>query len=144
MSFWNGTDWDAVEEVPSPRGKSRMAHWISGARLVLALGALLIPLGSAAAASHRYSDPPCTISASSAAVGETYVVSIAGLPTGIAINLWITDATGTTGSPLGSTGDGTFNLNESSKVAGVTTYTFSGPTKVRNTVIYSSCSVVAS
>jgi hypothetical protein len=142
MSFWNGTAWDVVEEVPFPRGKSRMAQWISRAGLVLALGALLIPFGSVAAASHHYSDPPCTISTSSAAVGETYVVSVTGLPTGLAINLWITDATGTTGSPLGSTGDGTFNLNESSKVAGTTTYAFSGPTKMNMTIL-SSCSVKA-
>ncbi len=94
------------------------------------------------AASHKL-DPPCSISPSPAAVGQTYVVSVSGLPTSTAINLWVTDPSGqTTGSPLGSTPDGTFNLNESSSSAGTWTYAFSGPTK-NNTVVYATCSVQA-
>jgi hypothetical protein len=100
----------------------------------------------AQAASHK-SDPTCSISPNPAAVGQTYVVSATGLPTSTAVNLWVTDPKGNTaGSPLGSTGDGTFNLEESSSFAGTWTYTFSGPTKNNpgTTVIYASCSVNAS
>jgi hypothetical protein len=97
-----------------------------------------------ASAANRHVDPPCTISPSPAAVGQTYVVSVSGLPTGTAINLWVTAPDGTTtGSPLGSTPDGTFALNESSSSAGQWTYAFSGPTK-QHTVVYSTCSVTAS
>jgi hypothetical protein len=90
------------------------------------------------------SDPTCGISPSPTAVGEVYVVSAAGLPVLSAINLWVTDPSGnTTGSPLGSTPDGTFALNESSISAGTWTYVFSGPTKSNGMQIYASCSVDA-
>jgi hypothetical protein len=90
------------------------------------------------------SDPPCTISPSPAAVGEVYVVTATGLPILSAVNLWVTDPSGnTTGSPLGSTPDGTFALNESSISAGTWTYVFSGPTKNNSTQIYAICSVDA-
>jgi len=96
------------------------------------------------AAPHRRVDPPCSIDPSSAAVGATYVVSATGIPTATAINLWITDPGGnTTGSPLGSTPDGSFNLNESSGSVGTWTYAFSGP--VRNHMdVYAVCSIDAS
>jgi hypothetical protein len=146
MSFWDGTKWSDAESAPStiaPKSTgSRRANWAATAVMVIGAMALILPLAATSAASHRYSDPPCTISASSVGVGETYWVSVAGLPTGIAINLWVTDSTGTTGSPLGSTGDGTFSMQESSNVSGTTTYAFSGPTK-RNSVVYSTCSVDA-
>jgi hypothetical protein len=88
-------------------------------------------------------DPPCNISPSPAAVGQGYVVSVSGIPIGTPVNLWVTDPSGsTTGNPLGSTPDGTFNLEESSSVAGTWTYAFSGPTKNRTTV-YATCSVKA-
>jgi hypothetical protein len=61
-----------------------------------------------------------------------------------AVNLWVTDPSGTTtGSPLGSTPDGTFALNESSSSAGTWTYVFSGPTKNNGMLIYATCSVDA-
>lgn len=118
--------------------KSRLFVPITAAIAALSLG---IP---GAAAAGRHQDPPCSISPNPAAVGATYLVSVSGLPTGTAINLWITAPDGTkTGSPLGSTPDGTFNLNESSSHAGQWTYAFSGPVK-QNTVVYSTCSVTAS
>ena len=86
----------------------------------------------------------CSINPGAAAVGATYVVSVSGLPTGTAINLWVTAPDGTTtGSPLGSTPDGSFALNESSSSSGPWTYTFSGPTK-QHTTIYADCSVTVS
>jgi hypothetical protein len=107
------------------------------------VAAVLLVTPAFAAKGHRV-DPPCSISPSTAAVGQVYVVSMSGLPTGTAINLWVTDPNGsTTGSPLGSTPDGTFNLNESSPFAGQWTYTFSGPTKQNSTTVYGSCSVTA-
>ena len=115
---------------------------------VIATVAAVFLVGPALAAKGRHADPPCTISTgSTAAVGQVYVVSMSGLPTGTAVNLWVTDPNGnTSGSPLGSTPDGTFNLNESSPFAGQWTYTFSGPTKNNSssTVVYGSCSVTAS
>ena len=100
-----------------------------------------------ALAAKPKNDPPCTISPSPAAVGETYVVSVSGLPAGVPINLWVTDPNGqTSGSPLGSTGDGTFALNESSSFDGSWKYSFLAATKKNpnTTVTYSSCSVDAS
>jgi hypothetical protein len=111
------------------------------------VAAVLLVAPALAAKGGHAADPPCTISPSPAAVGQVYVVSVSGLPTGTAINLWVTDPNGnTTGSPLGSTPDGTFNLNESSSSAGQWTYTFSGPTKnnANATTVYSTCSVDAS
>ena len=92
------------------------------------------------------SNSSCSVNPSSAAVDQTYVVSASGLPTDTAVNLWVTDPSGVTnGSPLGSTPDGTFAMNESSSSAGTWTYTFSGPTKNNPdaTTVYASCSVDA-
>jgi hypothetical protein len=108
--------------------------------MVAALGVLVAPTTSFAGRGAKH-DPPCSINPSPALVGESYVVSASGIPTGTAVNLWVTDPNGVTvGSPLGSTPDGTFNLVESGTSAGVWSYTFSGPTK-QNTVVYSTCSV---
>lgn len=141
MSFWDGTQWVGDEPAPTPES-SRLATWLATLIMVAGLTITIVPFSPVAAASHHGSDPPCTINPSTAAVGETYVVSVSGLPTGTAINLWVTEDGVTTGSPLGSTPDGTFNLNESSQTPGVTTYTFSGPTK-KNMTIYGTCSVSA-
>jgi hypothetical protein len=128
MSFWNGTQWVSEEHAPNPK---RTHFSVRSATLVsaIALATLIMPFNTVVAASHK-ADPGCTVSPNPAAVGQPYVVSAWGLPTGTAINLWVTDPTGkTTGRPLGGTGDGTFNLNESSSFAGTWTYAFSGPTK---------------
>jgi hypothetical protein len=142
MSFWNGSRW--VEETPAPQTQppSRLANWAGTGLMILALGAIAVPLQFVAAASHHTSSSACAVNPSSADVGETYVVSAWGIPTGIAINLWVTEAGVTTGSPLGSTPDGTFNLDEVTSTPGVTTYTFSGPTK-KNMTIYGTCTVSA-
>ena len=141
MSFWDGTRWvEAVSRPPpTPNAASR---WAATAVMLLGLGALVAPLGLIGAASHRPAGSGCAVNPASADVGETYVVSAWGLPTGSAINLWVTENGATTGSPLGGTPDGTFNLNESSATAGVTTYTFSGPTRP-NMKVYGTCSVSA-
>jgi hypothetical protein len=79
---------------------------------------------TAAFAAKPKTDPPCSIP-SPAAVGETYVVSVSGLPTGVPINLWITDPSGSTsGYPLASTGDGSFALSQSASSAGSWKYSF--------------------
>jgi len=118
-------------------------RFAQGVVLALAVTALIASTAAYAARPLK-KDPSCSISPSSAAVGQTYIVGASGLPTGIAINLWVTDPTGnTSGSPLGSTGDGTFNLNESSPVAGTTTYEFTGLIR-NNTQIYATCSVTIS
>ena len=97
----------------------------------------------ALAATHQKSDPPCVINPSPAPVGSPYTVSASGLPTGTAINLWVTTPAGvTSGSPLGSTPDGTFNLQESSSSAGTWTYVFTGPTG-HNMQTYATCSISA-
>lgn len=115
---------------------------------IATVAAVLLVTPAFAAKGGHNADPPCTISSgSTAAVGQMYVVSMSGLPVGTAINLWVTDPNGhMAGSPLGSTPDGTFNLNESSPSAGQWTYTFSGPTKqnANSTAVYGSCSVTAS
>jgi len=110
--------------------------------MVIGLVTLMLPFSSIAAASHK-SDPGCSVSPSAVGVDEGYVVSAWGLPTRTAINLWVTENGVTTGSPLGGAWDGTFNLGESSSVAGTTTYAFSGPTKNHMTV-YATCSVSVS
>ncbi len=108
--------------------------------ILLAVAFVVVGMPSAFA-SNRHVDPPCTINPSSAAIGATYVVSATGLPIGTAINLWVTTPDGTTsGSPLGSTPDGTFNLNESSASGGQWTYAFSGPVK-QHTDVYSTCTL---
>lgn len=115
--------------------------------VLAAVAAFFLVAPAFAAKGGHNADPPCTISTgSTAAVGQMYVVSMSGLPTGTAVNLWVTGPNGNTaGSPLGSTPDGTFNLNESSSSAGQWTYTFSGPTKSNPsaTTVYGSCSVTA-
>ncbi len=142
MSYWKGTHW--VEDAPTPitRERSRSASWIATVVMILGLIALMTPLSFIAAASHHSAPSGCAVDPSSADVGETYVVSAWGIPTGTAVNLWVSADGVTSGSPLGSTPDGTFNLNEASQTAGVTTYTFSGPTRKHMTV-YGTCSVSA-
>jgi hypothetical protein len=142
MSFWNGTHW--VEETPAPPAPrpSRAANWAATAAMTIGLAAILAPLQLIAAASHHSNNSGCAVSTASADVGEVYVVSAWGIPTGTAVNLWVTENGVTTGSPLGSTPDGTFALNEWSTTPGVTTYAFSGPTKNHMTV-YGTCSVSA-
>jgi len=107
----------------------------------------MLVLGATAgqAAPHgQKGDPSCAITPSSAVVGQIYLVGAGGLPTATAINLWVTDPSGaTTGSPLGSTPDGTFNLNESSGSPGTWTYAFSGPVK-NHMDVYATCSVSVS
>jgi hypothetical protein len=113
------------------------------AGVLLALGAIVAQADPHNGGGPHKSDPTCSISPSPADVGAIYVVSVTGIPTDTAINIWVTDSTGTVGRPLGSTPDGTFNLNESSQVAGTTTYSFSGPVK-NNMQVYATCSVDAS
>lgn len=85
----------------------------------------------------------CSISPDSATVGATYVLSAIGLPALSPINLFVTDPRGNvTGRPLGETPDGTYAMNESSALAGTTTYQFTGLVR-NNTQIYATCSVVA-
>jgi len=113
---------------------------ILGMSLSVTITALTETRAVAGSRSHRR----CRIDKHPAQVGETYVVSVRGLPTHKAINLMITDPNGDTlASPLGITPHGVFKLNESSSMPGRTTYTFSGPFK-KHTVIYASCSVVVS
>jgi len=101
-------------------------------------------LTSVPVASKHRADPACSVSPNPSAVNATYVVSAHGLPTLSAINLIVKYGNGTTtASPLGSTPDGTFNLNESSPVAGTTTYEFTGLIRT-NTQIYATCSVTIS
>ena len=142
MSTWDGYRWVAEQAAPPAPRPSRAANWAATAAMVIGLAAVFAPLQLIAAASHHSSDSGCSVSPASAAVGDVYVVSAWGIPTGTAVNLWVTQNGVTTGSPLGSTPDGTFNLNESSQTAGVTTYTFSGPTK-KHMAVYGTCSVEA-
>jgi hypothetical protein len=138
MSFWNGTELVTEEHAPNPK---RTHFSVRSATLVsaIALAALIMPFNTVAAASHK-ADPGCSVSPSSAALGETYVINAWGLSTKTAINLWTTVDGVTTGEPLGGTTTGTFAISRSSQTAGVTTYTFSGPTG-NNMKIYGSCSV---
>jgi hypothetical protein len=119
---------------------------VTVAALAVAAPAIADKGGKPHGGNSTSSDPSCSVDPNSVAVGDTYVLSASGLPTGVAINLWVTDPNGnTSGSPLGSTPDGTFAMNESSSSAGPWTYTFSGPTKNNpdTTATYASCSVVA-
>jgi len=105
--------------------------------LLLLLAVVLIP-GQAQAKTSATE----TITPNPASVGQTFVVSVTGLPVGSAVNLFVTAPDGTvSGSPLGSTPDGTFALDESAPSAGDWTYTFTGPTKRHNTVVYASATV---
>ena len=142
MSYWNGTHWVREEPTPAPRRGSRRANWVATSLMAIGLVAVMVPASFIAAASHHDVASGCSVSTASADVGETYMVSAWGIPTGTAINLWVTEDGVTTGSPLGSTPDGTFNLSMSSQSAGVTTYTFTGPTR-KHMAVYGSCTVSA-
>jgi hypothetical protein len=140
MSFWNGTRW-VEETTESPTAKpSRLADWAATGLMILALGAVAVPLQFAAAASHHATSSGCNVSPSSADAGEIHIINAWGLSTRTAINLWTTVGGVTAGEPLGGTTIGTFAISRSSQIAGVTTYTFSGPTG-NNMKIYGSCSV---
>src|SRR5881396_2474193 len=78
---------------------------------IVFLGASLLVvgtmIGSAGAvkgggAGGQRKDPACSVNPNPSPVGDTYVVSVSGLPTDTAINIWVTDASGTVGRPLGS------------------------------------------
>jgi hypothetical protein len=140
MSYWDGTRWVQEEAAPSAPRPSRAANWAATAAMVVGLATVIAPLQLITAASHHGTNSGCAVSPSSADVGEAYVVSAWGLSTRTAINLWVTENGVTTGTPIGGTTDGTFALSLSSETAGVTTYTFSGPTG-KNMKTYGSCSV---
>lgn len=96
-------------------------------------------------AASKHHDPPCTITPSPAIVGQPYTVSASGIPTLVPVNLFVTAPNGTTtGSPLGSTPDGTFNLSETSNTPGTWSYEFTGVVKSSNTTVYATCSVTVS
>jgi len=115
----------------------------------LAIGALAtLPLvlgGLGNANAGKRSDPWCSISPSQASVGPVYVVHAENRPILEPINLWVTSPDGTVvGSPLGSTPDGTFSLDEVSNTAGVWTYTFSGVVRAKGYMkVYAICSMQA-
>jgi hypothetical protein len=141
MSDWNGTAW--VEAgVPTSPVSSKRRNWAATILMALGLVALILPLQMTVAGSHRAATSGCSVSPNVVDVGEAYVVSAWGLSTRSAINLWVTENGVTKGEPIGGTTDGTFSLTRSSQTAGVTTYTFSGPTG-RNMKIYGSCTVSA-
>jgi hypothetical protein len=140
MSFWDGSRWVQAEQTAT-NPRSRRANWAATLVAVIGLVALIVPFSSVAAASQK-SDPGCSVSPALVGVNTSYTVSAWGLPTRTGINLWVTENGVTTGSPLGGTWDGTFNLSESSSVAGTITYAFSGPTKNHMTV-FATCSVDA-
>jgi hypothetical protein len=142
MSYWNGTHWVREGPTPPPRQRSGRANWVATSLMAIGLVALIIPASFIAAASPHTAASGCSVSTGSADVGEVYMVSAWGIPTGTAVNLWVTENGVTTGSPLGSTPDGTFNLSMSSQAAGVTTYTFSGPTR-KHMAVYGTCTVSA-
>jgi hypothetical protein len=125
---------------------TRLGRLFVGAVAVIAVTSLFgfSTLTSVPVASHHKADPSCSVSPNPSAVNATYVVSATGLPVLSAINLIVKYGNGTvTASPLGSTPDGTFNMNESSPVAGTTTYEFTGLIR-NNTQIYATCSVTIS
>jgi hypothetical protein len=138
MSYWNGIAWN--DGTPVERPAHRAVDRTATAAMLLGAIALLIPM--LAASASRGGSAGCEVNPSSADVGEVYVVRAWGLPTGLAINLWTNEDGVTTGSPLGGTPDGTFALDEVSNSPGVTTYSFSGPTK-KHTTVYSRCTVSA-
>lgn len=142
MSTWDGNRWVPEPSARPTSHRGSVANWLATIAMIFGLVAIMVPLQLILAASHHASDSGCSVNPASADVGETYVVSAWGVPTGTAVNLWVTVDGVTTGSPLGSTPDGTFNLNESSATAGVTTYTFSGPTR-KHMAVYGTCSVSA-
>jgi hypothetical protein len=111
-----------------------------------AIGSAMLALAltvTTAGAAPRPSSGACSIAPSTVSVGQVYVLSATGLPSLSPINLFVTDALGTVGRPLGSTPDGTFALNEASAVAGTTTYQFTGLVR-RHTAVYATCSVSVS
>jgi hypothetical protein len=141
MSYWNGIEWEpqaAPSAAPSSR-HSKARDWIATAVMIIGLVALLIPFGMAGAGRR---DADCSISSARAEVGEEFWIDAWGLPTGTAINIWVTDRSGTVGRPLGSTSDGRFHMQEVSTVEGVTTFAFSGPVRGNGSMkVYARCSV---
>jgi hypothetical protein len=122
---------------------SRFGRLFVGTLVVIAVTSVIgfSSLTAVNVASKHKADPSCSITPNPSAVNASYVVSASGLPALSAINLKVTYGNGTvTTSPLGSTPDGAFNLNESSPVTGTTTYQFLGLI-TNNTKIYATCSV---
>jgi hypothetical protein len=142
MSYWDGIAWTTGGAAATPRRESQATRWGATAVMLLAAGLLILPFGAASAASHNAVGSGCSVNPSSADVGETYLVDAWGLSTRTAINLWVTENGVTAGEPLGGTTTGTFTLARSSTSAGVTTYTFTGPTG-KNMKVYARCTVSA-
>ena len=61
--------------------------------LAVAVGSAVFLVSAAGAARH---DPPCTISAGSVSLDQSYTVSAQGLPTGGTVNMIVTYPNGTT------------------------------------------------
>ena len=87
----------------------------------------------------KHGDPPCTVTPNPATVGQTYTVSVSGLPTSTTLNLWTIDPSGgKSGMPLGTVYSGAINYSTSAPYAGTWSYQITG---TNSTKIYSSCSV---
>jgi hypothetical protein len=113
--------------------------------LVAAVSTMLFGAMGTGSVSAR-KDPACTVNPSPALVGQTYTVSVAGLPANTPVYLWTTNVLGGTISSvlLGTTSTGSFNLAESASSAGTWSYQFTGTPKTKNTAIYATCSVSVS
>jgi hypothetical protein len=114
-------------------------------RLVLAaivVTASLSVMGTGAQAAGKHWDPPCVVNPNPVSVGQSYTVSVSGLPTSTVLNLWVTDPNGnTTGTPLGTVASGAMSLTTSSSAAGTWTYQVTG---TNATKVYSSCTAQVS
>ncbi len=78
------------------------------------------------------------------AVEDVFILHAEGLPLETAINLWVTPPGGVkVGSPLGSTPDGTFAMNEFCTERGNWLWEFTGPTRHKNTPILAAVTVEA-
>lgn len=114
-------------------------------RLILAAIVVTMSLGvmgSGAQAASKHGDPPCVVNPNPVSVGQSYNVSVSGLPTSTVLNLWVTSPNGTTtGTPLGDVASGAISLTTSSPTAGTWNYQITGTNATR---VYSSCSALVS
>jgi hypothetical protein len=146
LSLWTKRRYRKQEENVRPPNVLHLFKWRIEARmkrtiLAVAVSAMLFGAMGTGSVSAR-KDPACTVTPDMATVGQTYTVSVAGIPANASVYLWVTDAKTATisSSYLGTTSTGSFSLAESASNSGLWSYQFTGPQK-GNTTVYATCSV---
>lgn len=117
-----------------------MKGWLRFAVVIALVGGGMLAAQAAAPskAARCWADP------SSATVAETVEIWSDGLPTKTVLNVFVTDAQGRFGWPMGVASDGTDMVTFTPRAAGTSTIQITGPERPNSVKVYATCSMEVS